>query len=107
MSHDPALDRDLWAVPEKATAQWLALREALERVGPVACQGTDAEAWWPDSKDAQGPAARMAVDACRRCEAAGPCLAYALAADHRYGIWGGTLPAERRAMRWASMDQRP
>ena len=102
MSHDPALDRDLWAVPVKATAQWLALREALERVGPVACQVTDAEAWWPDSRDAQEPAARMAVDACSRCGAAGPCLAYALAADHRYRIWSGTLPEDRRAMRYAS-----
>jgi hypothetical protein len=87
-------------VPAKAAAQWLALRDALERAGPVACQTTDVEAWWPDYKDAQGLAASMAVNACRRCEAAGPCLAYALAADHRYGIWGGTLPEDRRAMRW-------
>ena len=89
-------------MPVKATAQWLALREALDEAGPVACQTSDAEAWWPDSKDATEAPARMAVDACRRCEAAGPCLAFALAADHRYGIWGGTLPAERRAMRYAS-----
>lgn len=88
-------------MPAKAAVHWLALRDALERVGPVACQTTDAEAWWPDSKDAHEPAARMAVDACRRCGAVEPCLAYAIAADHRYGIWGGTLPAERRALRWA------
>jgi hypothetical protein len=100
VSQDPALERDLWAVPTKATAQWLALRDALEEVGPVACQTTDAEAWWPDHKDVQGSAARMAVAACRSCEAMGPCLAYALAADHRYGIWGGTLPEQRRALRW-------
>ena len=87
-------------MPIRATAQWLALREALDEAGPVACQTTDAEAWWPDHKDAAGAAARMAVDACRRCEAAAACLAYALAADHRFGIWGGTLPQERRAMRW-------
>jgi hypothetical protein len=43
----------------------------------------------------------MALDACRRCHAAGPCLAYALAADHRYGIWGATLPEEGRELRWA------
>jgi hypothetical protein len=104
MSQEAALDRDLWAVPAKAAAEWLALREVLERVGPVACQTTDAEAWWPDSKVAHGPPARMALDACRRCEAARPCLAYALAADHRYGIWGATLPEERREMRWARAD---
>jgi hypothetical protein len=91
-------------VPVKATAQWLALRDALELVGPVPCQTTDAEAWWPDSRDAHGPAARMALDACRRCAVAGPCLANALAADHRYGIWGGTLPQERRAMRWEAEE---
>lgn len=87
-------------MPAKATAQWLALREALDEAGPVACQTSDAEAWWPDHKDASGAAARMAVETCRCCEVAGPCLAYALAADHRYGIWGGTLPQDGRAMRW-------
>jgi hypothetical protein len=91
-------------VPAKVAAHWLALRDALERVGPVPCQTTDAEAWWPDGRDAHGRAARTAVDACRRCDAAGPCLAYALAADHRYGIWGATLPEERREMRWAEAD---
>jgi hypothetical protein len=107
VSQNPALiERDLWAVPAKATAQWLALRDALEEAGPVACQTSDAEAWWPDHKDVQGPAARMAIAACRRCEAAGPCLAYALAADHRYGIWGATLPEERRAMRWNAANER-
>jgi hypothetical protein len=69
-----------------------ALRDALEQAGPVACQTSDAEAWWPDSRDAHGPSARMALDACRRCEAAGPCLAYALAADHRYGVWARRCP---------------
>jgi len=107
VSQEPALDRELWAVPAKATAQWLALREALDATGPVACQTADAEAWWPDSKDAYGPAARMAVEACRRCAAAEPCLAYAIAADHRYGIWGGTLPQERRAMRWETSRNTP
>jgi hypothetical protein len=87
-------------VPATAAAQWLALRDALEQAGPVPCQTADAEAWWPDGKDAHGPTAHIAVEACRQCEAAEPCLAYALAADHRYGIWGGTLPQERRAMRW-------
>ena len=101
MSQDGALERDLWAVPTKATAEWLALREVLEKLGPVACQTADPEAWWPDVKDAYAKPARMAVAACRACPAAGPCLTYALAADHRYGIWGGLLPHERRALRWA------
>src|SRR3954452_19639846 len=97
---DPALERDLWPVPPREAAQWLGLRDALEQGGQGPCQTTDAEAWWPDARDAHGPAARMALDACRQCEAAGPCLAYALAADQRYGIWGGTLPQDRQAIRW-------
>lgn len=88
-------------MPAKAAAQWLALREALQEAGPVACQTSDPEAWWPDHKEVDELPARMAVACCRRCPAAAPCLAYALAADHRYGIWGGTTPEERRAMRWA------
>jgi Transcription factor WhiB len=28
------------------------------------------------------------------------CLSYAVATDERYGVWGGSLPNERRAMRW-------
>ena len=52
MSQDGALERDLWAVPPKATAEWLALREVLEKVGPVACQTADPDAWWPEVKDA-------------------------------------------------------
>jgi hypothetical protein len=105
VSQDPALHRDLWAVPAKAAAEWLTLREVLEAVGPVACQTSDPEAWWPDAKDVNAASSRMAVAACRACPAAGPCLAYALGADHRYGIWGATLPDERRAMRWTLADE--
>jgi len=37
--------------------------------------------------------------ACRLCGARQACLTYALAADERFGIWGGTLPEERQALR--------
>jgi hypothetical protein len=105
VSQDGALDRDLWAAPAKAAAEWLTLREVLEAVGSVACETTDPEAWWPDAKDVDGTPARRARAACRACPAAGPCLAYALAADHRYGIWGGLLPDERRALRWSTSPE--
>ncbi len=36
-----------------------------------------------------------AVAGCEVCPARGPCLAYALAADERDGIWGGLTRAER------------
>jgi hypothetical protein len=89
------------SVPPHAVAEWLDLRRALEDAGRVPCQSDDAEAWWPDVKSAYGPRARRAVEACRRCPAADACLTYALAADERFGVWGGTLPEERRALRWA------
>ena len=91
---------DAWAVPPKAAAEWLELARQLERVGPVACQTGDASAWWPDRHGRNDPALHGAVAACGRCPVSAACLTYAVAADERYGIWGGSLPEERRAMRW-------
>src|SRR3712207_1279374 len=89
-------------VPPKAEAEWSALQGALEDAGAVACQTEDPAAWWPDRRQLQTPRTQGAVDACRRCPAAAACLAYALAADERFGIWGGTTPDQRRALGWAS-----
>ena len=75
---------------------WLELRRALDRHGPVPCQ-SDPERWWPVRVPVRGVV--RAVQACRSCGAQGACLAYALAADERFGIWGGTLPEERQAVR--------
>jgi WhiB family redox-sensing transcriptional regulator len=36
---------------------------------------------------------------CARCEVAGECLAFALAAWQPYGVWGGTSPEERVRLR--------
>jgi WhiB family redox-sensing transcriptional regulator len=63
----------------------------------VPCRVAKAETWWPDKRDADGPAAHGAVAACHRCPAESACLAYALAADERFGVWGGTLPEDRKA----------
>jgi WhiB family redox-sensing transcriptional regulator len=87
-------------VPVAAVTQWVRLRTLLDQVGPVPCQIGPAEAWWPDAKAARGPAVRRAVAGCRRCPVSQACLAYALAADERFGVWGGTLPQQRREMRW-------
>ena len=89
-----------WAVPPQAEAEWLELQHVLDKAGPVACQTEDASAWWPDRYAVKGPAVKQAVASCGTCSAAQACLSYAVAADERYGIWGGTLPEERRAMRW-------
>jgi hypothetical protein len=75
--------------------EWLRLAALVDEIGAVPCRTTDPEAWWPDRGD-YFPA-RMALDACGICAARDACLAYAVAADEREGIWGGLLPAERRA----------
>jgi hypothetical protein len=62
----------------------------------------DTEAWWPDRKDLDAPSTRMAVRACWTCPARGACLSYAVAADERFGVWGGLLPDERRHLRCRS-----
>jgi Transcription factor WhiB len=48
---------------------------------------------------AKRPAAVAAREVCRRCPARLACLAKAYESpDGEYGIWGGLLPAERRAL---------
>jgi hypothetical protein len=101
MCRDAAPENSRW-IPPKAVAEWLTLTHVLEEVGAVACQTTDPDVWWPDRKRPHSPPTSTAVAACRACPAAEPCLAYAVAADERFGIWGGTTPEDRRAMRWAT-----
>jgi len=44
-------------------------------------------------------ATRQAKRVCRSCSVQAECLAYALSVDDPHGIWGGTTPWERRAMK--------
>ena len=92
-------------VPPHAVAEWLELNQALADAGTVPCTTDDAGDWWPDGHATRAAAARRALAGCRRCAVAAACLAYALAADERFGIWGGTLPEQRRAMRWGVPPQ--
>ena len=80
-----------FAIPPEALGEWLELARQVADPGPVPCQASDPGAWWPDKRDDPAPA----VAACRRCPVASACLDYALAADERTGVWGGTTPAER------------
>src|SRR3954447_12686448 len=92
-------DRGLWAITSAAEAAWLELQRQLEEVGPVPCQESDVTAWWPDKRDLDSPATHGAVAACRRCPLQVPCAEYAIAADERFGVWGGLVPEDRRALR--------
>jgi hypothetical protein len=50
-------------------------------------------------RELDAPSTRLAVAGCWRCPAREACLAYAVAADEREGVWGATLPEERRELR--------
>ena len=57
------------------------------------CVGADPEAFFPPG---DAPAAE-ARDICAACPVRGQCLAYAVTADERFGIWGGLDPRQRAA----------
>jgi WhiB family redox-sensing transcriptional regulator len=67
--------------------------------GSQACATTDPELWFPD----QGGSSRQAIALCGTCEWQRPCLDYALTATAAgyplAGIWGGTTPRDRAALR--------
>lgn len=60
------------------------------------CRQTDPDMFYaPPSKKAAEAAKRI----CGRCDVRAECLQWALANDEEYGIWGGTDPQEREAMK--------
>ena len=68
------------------------------------CAQVGGDAWMPD----KGGPTRQAKRVCNGhddtppCPVRERCLAYALDNDIRDGIWGGTSPGQRRAMRKAA-----
>ena len=63
------------------------------------CLKHDPELFFPNA--AEDPAPALAI--CGTCPVQAPCLAASLDAAEGDGVWGGTTPGERRAMRrvWA------
>jgi WhiB family redox-sensing transcriptional regulator len=59
------------------------------------CAQTDPEAFFPE----KGGSTREAKRICVGCEVKAECLAYALANDERFGIWGGLSERERRRLK--------
>jgi WhiB family transcriptional regulator, redox-sensing transcriptional regulator len=57
----------------------------------------DPELWFPANGDRA--TAERAKAICRICPVRSACLEWALASNERTGIWGGTTPNERRALR--------
>lgn len=59
------------------------------------CAQVDPEQWFPE----KGESNRVPRWLCGRCPIQADCLAWAIATDERYGVWGGSTPAERLAAR--------
>ncbi len=59
------------------------------------CAQVDPELWFPE----KGGSTREAKALCARCPVRPECLAYALAHDERFGVWGGASERARRRMR--------
>jgi WhiB family redox-sensing transcriptional regulator len=58
------------------------------------CAEIGGDSFYPES--GEKIAVRTAKAMCRRCPVLAECLELALANDERYGVWGGTSPADRR-----------
>lgn len=105
---------------EAAREYQRARRAALRAAGPppwqprpwmdqAACRGTFDEAFYATEPQSATPAQRRATAnlqeqakrVCRRCPVRAECLAYAIANDERYGVWGGKTEVERNGVRGA------
>jgi WhiB family redox-sensing transcriptional regulator len=81
---------DLTALERLAAHHWTPWR------ADAACAGIDdPDQFFPERGDSLD--APRAV--CRRCEVAGPCLAFAIETGEQHGVWGGTSERERRHLR--------
>lgn len=65
-------------------------------VAEAACRGLDPSFFFPQVTDGNA-ASEEARSACARCTVRDECLEANL--DEKNGVWGGTTPKERRAIR--------
>lgn len=59
------------------------------------CREVDPERWFPE----QGGSTKEAKRICGDCPVKAECLAYALANDMKFGIWGGQSELDRKRLR--------
>jgi WhiB family redox-sensing transcriptional regulator len=93
-------------LPPPVAHTWLpAAGVDLDWIARAACGGHDPELWFPIGTDGVDTRRRLthtaAVDAlaiCRKCPVREQCLDWALSQGCDFGIFGGTLPQERRVM---------
>ena len=69
----------------------------------AACKGMDPAVFYPvaETRSAQESlwAKERAVQVCQACQVTDACLAYALDHDEEHGVWGGSTPDDRDALR--------
>ena len=68
----------------------------------AACRFEDRDLFFPPEQERGRYAPFQEAAAkhiCGRCPVAAECLGYALAADERYGVWGGLSAEERQRLR--------
>lgn len=65
------------------------------------CVGTNPDLFFP-GRNAKPKDIKKAKAICAQCPVRVPCLVFAVNGNERWGIFGGTTPRERRAMRQAA-----
>jgi WhiB family transcriptional regulator, redox-sensing transcriptional regulator len=66
----------------------------------AACQSADPELFFPISEAGQSVTQIAGAKAvCAGCGVRRECLTFALVTGQPYGVWGGTSPEERQALR--------
>ena len=75
----------------EAVRAWAQLAAAVDERGPVPCVA-DPETWWVTPAS---PRVEEALYGCSRCPVEALCLAYAVAAGEREGVWGGVVLGAR------------
>jgi hypothetical protein len=83
--------RQVYGIPAAGLDAWAELAQVLHTDGPAPCE-VEPDSWWPTQADSPD---ELAVRICAGCPVRPECLAYALAAGERDGVWGGLTPAER------------
>jgi WhiB family redox-sensing transcriptional regulator len=105
--------------PVRDNPEWLQANRPARPAAPAepegdwkdraACHGIeDPDIFWPPGNTPLVLARYLpkAKRVCNGCPVRAECLAYALATDQLDGIWAGTTPDERHAMRFAPSFER-
>jgi WhiB family transcriptional regulator, redox-sensing transcriptional regulator len=84
-------------VPMSATVEAIAGRDHWARLALCASH-PDRTCWFSDDHEAMA----RAIATCRVCPVRIECLTFAVTTGQSFGVWGGTMPSERRRLMRAS-----